>query len=338
MSSVSARLMRRVAVALAVVAGLIGGAVGTIRADSPQRPILFVHGDGDSAALWTTIIWRFESAGYDSHLLFAVDLPHPLHRDDDTKPQVNRSSTTEAATDLGAMVTRVLQTTGQDKLILIGNSRGGNEIRNYLRNFGGAAHVTIAILGGTPNHGVYSLPFNENMEFNGMGPFLKGLNAGSEIVPGVAFFTIRSDTNDKYAQPLGTFLGFPEKPTNVAYQGPELKGATNIVLDGIDHRETAYHKRAFREEYKAIMGKDPASVEITPEAHPVLNGMISGSENGAPTNLPLVGAKVTVYEVDPTTGERKGAAVHQQTVGADGAWGPLTAKPDAYYEWVIAAE
>jgi len=109
MSSVSARLMRRVAVALAVVAGLIGGAVGTIRADSPQRPILFVHGDGDSAALWTTIIWRFESAGYDSHLLFAVDLPHPLHRDDDTKPQVNRSSTTEAATDLGAMTARELQ-------------------------------------------------------------------------------------------------------------------------------------------------------------------------------------------------------------------------------------
>ena len=26
-------------------------------------PIVFVHGNGDTAALWTTTIWRFESNG-----------------------------------------------------------------------------------------------------------------------------------------------------------------------------------------------------------------------------------------------------------------------------------
>jgi hypothetical protein len=124
----------------------------------------------------------------------------------------------------------------------------------------------------------------------------------------------------------------------VTFQGPELKGATNLVIAGLDHRETAFDKRAFREEYRAIMGREPATVEIVPEAHPVLNGMISGSENGAPTNMPLAGAKVAVYEVNAATGERQGAAVHEHTTGADGLWGPFTAKPDAYYEWAIAAE
>src|SRR5271156_1617533 len=184
----------------------------------------------------------------------------------------------------------------------------------------------MAILGGATNHGVYALPVNLANEFNGSGPFLTQLNAGSEVVPGVNFVTIRSDKLDKYAQPTGEFVGMPGKPTNVSYDAPELKGARNIVLDGIDHRETAYHPRAFREMYSAITGREPASVAIKPEAQPVLNGMISGTEAGAPTNLPLVGARVSVYEVDPATGERKGSAVREITTGADGLWGPFIAK------------
>jgi hypothetical protein len=109
------------------------------------------------------------------------------------------------------------------------------------------------------------------------------------------------------------------------------------VLDGLDHREVAFHKRAFRELYLAIAGHEPSSIEIKPEERPVLNGMISGFDAGAPTNLPLKGVKIGVFEVDPASGERKGAAVHKTTTRADGFWGPFTAKPDAYYEWEIAA-
>jgi triacylglycerol lipase len=43
-------------------------------------------------------------------------------------------------------------------VVLIGNSRGGNAIRNYIQNGGGATSaVSHAILGGTPNHGVWSI-------------------------------------------------------------------------------------------------------------------------------------------------------------------------------------
>ncbi len=302
-----------------------------------QLPVVFVHGNGDSAALWTTTLWRFESSGYDPNLLYAIDFPHPTARSDDTKPQANRSSTVDEAADLSAMVTRALLESGQDKAILIGQSRGGNPIRNYIKNAGGAAIVAMAILCGSVNHGVYALPTNPNSEFNGSGAFLTKLNAGSEVVPGVTFVTLRSDKLDKYAQSTGEFVGMPGKPTHVTFEAPELKGARNIVLDGLDHRETGYHKRAFREMYKAILGREPASVEITPEEHPVLDGMISGSDNGAPTNLPVAGAKVAVYEVDPGSGERRGGPAHQATTGPDGRWGPFTAKPTATYEWEIVA-
>ena len=49
----------------------------------------------------------------------------------------------------------------------------------------------------------------------------------------------------------------------------------------------------------------------------------------------LAGARVTVFAVDPASGARRGEAAHQQTVGADGRWGPFSAQPTARYEFVL---
>jgi len=106
------------------------------------------------------------------------------------------------------------------------------------------------------------------------------------------------------------------------------------VIPGLDHREVAFHPSAFKAMYEFITGKAPATVEISPEQRPVLNGMVGGFAAGAATNLPLAGVVVTVFEVDPATGQRRGEAVHTKTTGPDGLWGPLIAKADAYYEFV----
>ncbi len=302
-----------------------------------SRPVLFVHGNGDSAALWYTTIWRFESNGYNPSLLSAIDFKHPTARNDDTKPQENRSSIIDQANELAAKVSEIQARTGEKKVILVGSSRGGYAIRNYIKNLNGAANVSQAILCATPNHGVQATPANLNNEMNGLGPFLSGLNAGDEVFPGVQFMTTRSDSNDKYAQPDGRFLGMPGSPTNVTYAGPELRGAKNIVLPGLDHREVAFHSLAFKAIYAFITGYQPKTLEVIPQPQPTLNGMVSGWANGAPTNLPLAGVKVEIYEVDPLTGRRLGEAVHQRTTSENGLWGPFTAKPTAYYEFVITA-
>lgn len=314
-------------------------------------PIVFVHGNGDTAALWQTTLWRFESNGWPRERLHAIEVPYPLSRDDDTKPQPGRTSTAEHMAYLKGEVERVLKATGASKVVLFGNSRGGNAIRNYIQNGGGAATVSHAILGGTPNHGIWAIKgFREGNEFSGTGWFLMALNArknsnGDEVTGPVKWMTIRSDNNDKYAQPDGLWIGAKGTPTNVGADSPELKGASNVVIAGIDHRETAFSPAAFDAAYRFLTGKAPQSLAITPEANVVLNGNITGkgvrsddpSTGNAANNLPVPGAKLEIYATDASTGDRLGAALHSKLVGADGQWGPFVAQSSVQYEFVISA-
>jgi pimeloyl-ACP methyl ester carboxylesterase len=308
----------------------------SLGASASQLPILFVHGNGDSAAIWETVIWRFESNGYDPKLLSAIDFTHPTARDADHVAQANRSSTADQLAELTAAIDKVLSESGQRKLVLVASSRGGNSVRNFIKH-GGKDKVALAVLCGTPNHGVFFLPYRFDMEFNGMGPFLRDLN-DPETVPGVRYATLRSDHNDKFAQPFGGALGMPYLPTFISSAGPELKGAENIVLPGLDHREVAFHKLAFAQIYQEVTGTAPETLDFAAEPSSALSGMISGWDNGAPTNLPLADAKIAIYQVDPATGERMGEAQFTGTSGADGRWGPFTAMSSAYYEFVVSAD
>ena len=227
--------------------------------------------------------------------------------------------------------------TGASRIALVGNSRGGYSIRNHIKN-GGGADISHAVLCGVPNHGVYDWDDGPGGEFNGRGPFLRGLNAGeSEVTPGTAFLTLRSDGIDKYAQADGRFVGKPGTPTGVTFAGPELKGATNLVLGALDHRETAFHPRAFREIYKFIAGREPARIDIVPEAEVRLSGLVTGTPAGVVTNRPVSGATVEIYRVSAETGERIGGPIHSSQTGADGRWGPAQVEPTWYLEIVLTS-
>lgn len=317
-------------------------------ADAP--PIVFVHGNGDTAALWQTTVWRFESNGWPRERLHAIQVPYPLSRDDDSKAQPGRSSTAENMAYLKAEVDKVLKTTGAAKVVLVANSRGGYAVRNYISNGGGDKTVSHAILGGTPNHGVWSIAgFREANEFSGTGPFLKALNApknaaGDEVTGPVHWMTIRSDNNDKYAQPDGVWIGQKGKPTGVSYAGPELKGAKNVVLARADHRETAFSQAAFNAMFTFITGNAPRVQGVTPEKVVTLNGAITGlgvdsldpKTGNFSNNLPVPGAQLQVYASNPATGARVGPALLQRTVGADGQWGPLVTSPNTPLEFVVS--
>ncbi len=305
---------------------------------STDPAIVFVHGNGDTAAIWHTTIWRFESNGYPRDRLFAIDLKFPSARTVDAKPQDGRSSAAEAMAQLAAFVDEVLVKTGARKVALVGNSRGANTIRNYVRYGGGDARTSHVVLGGGTNHGVIvSDSHLVGSEFNGAGDFMKRLNDGDEVVAGVAaFMTIRSDTNDKYAQPTGRFISLPDVQTGISYDAPALKGATNVVLPGADHRETSFGPRAFVETYRFITGRAAARKDIAREAAPVLNGRVTGITAGVYDNQPASGATVEIYAVDPRTGARQGEPAHSKTTGADGVWGPFRASPTAAYEFVVS--
>jgi len=300
-------------------------------------PILFVHGNGDHAALWMTTLWRMETNGVARDRMFAINFTDPLARTDDTKPEPNKSSTEDNRRELAEAVKQLKQRTGAAKVALVANSRGGYSVRNFIKN-GGAADVSHAVLCGVPNHGVYDWDQGLNNEFNGRGPFLRGLNEGdSEVTPGVAFLTLRSDGMDKYAQADGRFVGKPGAPTGITVEGPALKGATNLVIGPVDHRETAYSPRAFAEMFNFIAGRAPQFIAVAPETEVKLSGLVTGTPGGVPTNRPVEGASVDVYRVSPATGERIGNPVHHSQTGADGHWGPAQVDPAWYLEIVLTA-
>jgi pimeloyl-ACP methyl ester carboxylesterase len=299
-------------------------------------PVLFVHGNGDQAGLWITTIWRMESNGIARDRLFAINFTDPLARTDDTVPQPNRSSTEDQRRELAEAIAQLKARTGAPRVALVGNSRGGNSIRSYVK--GGAADVSHAVLCGVPNHGVYDWADGLGNEFNGRGPFLRALNEGeSEVTPGTTFLTLRSDGNDKYAQADGRFVGKPGTPTGITTEGPALKGAVNLVLGAVDHRETAYSARAFREIYKFIAGSEPGRIAIAPEAQVRLSGLVTGTPGGVQTNRPVAGAAVELYRVSAETGERIGGPVHVSQTAADGRWGPAEVDPSWYLEIVLTS-
>ena len=320
----------------AMLAGV--AAMAFIRAGHAEEapPIVFVHGDSDSAAVWQTTFWRFESNGYPRAKLFAIDFTNPQARADNGVEQADRSSTEDERQQLAAFVDDVLVKTGAAKVALVANSRGCNTTRNFLRH-GGAAKASHAVLCGGVNHGVFAVPVMTGSEYNGMGPFLTDLNSGDETTEGVKFLTLRSDGFDLYAQPDGAYIGMAGTPTNVTKDGPALKGATNLVLDHVDHRETAFSPRAFAEIYAFIVGRAPARLNILTEAVVTLDGRVTGVNGDTPTNKPVAGANVQVYAVDPETGERKGGALLARTTTEDGVWGPLTTDSWTALEFVITA-
>jgi pimeloyl-ACP methyl ester carboxylesterase len=305
--------------------------------DQPAVPIVFVHGDSDLAATWETQIWRFESNGYPRDRLFAISFTDPQARDDDTVAQPNRSSTQDQIRELTAFIDGVRAKTGAPKVALVALSRGGYATREYVA--ANPASVEKAALGGTPNHGVWATDFLLGSEYNGRGPFLTKLDSGdSEVTPGVPFMTLRSDGFDLYAQPDGAIVFHkPGMPLNVTAEGPELKGAANVLLGEVDHRETALSPVAFAQIYAFITGREPSRIAIAPEANVVVNGRVTGVVDGTPTNRPVEGAKVEIYRVSADTGERQGAAALSKTTGADGVWGPATFDPTSALEFVVTS-
>ena len=306
----------------------------------PQTPppVVFVHGNGDSSALWINNIWRFETNGWRRNHLFAIDFTYPNARREDSKEQKSRSSTEDQMKELAAFVANARSATRRRKVALIASSRGGNAVRNYLKNGGGADHVSHAILCGTPNKGIVAVEsILPGSEFNATAPFLKQLNSGpDDLIAGVELMTIRSDKADKYAQPDGRFIGAAGKPTGVSYDATELRGARNVVLDGLDHREVAFHKLAFAAQYQFITGKEPGTLFIAQEPNPVLSGRVTGVADGAYSNLPVGAAEVEIYEVDAKTGERRTTnPTYSKVTGPDGSWGSFTARSDACYEFVL---
>ncbi|MEF2553367.1 hypothetical protein VQ042_18715 [Aurantimonas sp. A2-1-M11] len=119
------------AVLAAAVTGIAaGGPTVAAAANDAVPPIVFVHGDSDSASFWMPVLWRFETNGVPASHLFAVDIDHPAARLDDRIAQDNRSSTQDAAREVADAVDQALAATDADQVAIVAHSRGCQTARN----------------------------------------------------------------------------------------------------------------------------------------------------------------------------------------------------------------
>ena len=80
--SLTRRTMLKGAGALPLLAGNLGFSALAQTAPTPSAaadvaPVLFVHGNGDHAALWITTLWRMESNGVPRERMLAINFTDP---------------------------------------------------------------------------------------------------------------------------------------------------------------------------------------------------------------------------------------------------------------------
>src|SRR4030081_3209373 len=128
--SISRRTMLKGAGILPLAAGGFGfsafaQAPVTAPGAAEVPPVLFVHGNGDHAALWITTMWRMESNGVPRDRMFAINFTDPFARTDDQVEQADRSSTEDQRRELADAVKQLKRRTGAARIALVGNSRDG---------------------------------------------------------------------------------------------------------------------------------------------------------------------------------------------------------------------
>jgi pimeloyl-ACP methyl ester carboxylesterase len=115
----------------------------TIRSNVP--PVVFVHGDGESAAYWQDMVWRFESNGWPRDHLFALQVPQHQALAADAKAPVAGSVEADRLSLLTAEVDRILALTHAKKVVMVGHERGALMVRDFILH-GGEQVVSHAVL------------------------------------------------------------------------------------------------------------------------------------------------------------------------------------------------
>ena len=271
------------------------------------------------------------------------------------KPQPGRTSTAEHMAFLKAEVEKVLQATGAPQVVLVANSRGGYAVRNYIQNGGGdrsgeprrpGRHAEPRRLARDPGPA-------ERQRVRRRRAFPAGAERAEERGgrrgdrPGEVAHASAPTTTTSTRSRTACGSARRGQPTGVTFAGPELKGATNVVMPRVDHRETSFSPAAFAATYRFITGRGAAHAgQSSPEQRIVLSGKVTrpgpGLRRPGQRQLPQQPAAAR-----RAAGGLRDRPRHRRTARRRGArpgrsaptgrWGPFDAQRGTPYEFVVAA-
>ncbi len=117
----------------------------------------------------------------------------------------------------------------------------------------------------------------------------------------------------------------------------EITGAENVRYPDLSHTEIATSPQGFSDAYRFFFGKKPKTTNVVPE--PPTKVTVAGRALNFPVNTGLVGGKLSVFELNPKTGQRlKKKAVYTKTLDESGNFGPFKVNGFARYEFEVARE
>jgi len=112
----------------------------------------------------------------------------------------------------------------------------------------------------------------------------------------------------------------------------DIPGATNAMIPGKDHYQIATSAESFAAVWQFFHNEAPSTLEITPQGPLVC---IAGKVLYFGENTPLEGAKVEIWQLNPTTGNRVGSAPDFTFMtDAQGKYGPENILANTTFEFV----
>lgn len=127
--------------------------------------------------------------------------------------------------------------------------------------------------------------------------------------------------------------GVPTLNLMASLAAGEITGATNVQLEGHTHVQACSSPEAFEHMYEFFTGEAPDTTEILPESASTITlegKLVVFVTNAIPNDLEL-----SIYEVDPATGQRLSSTpVYSEPLASDGAFTFSDAEQGGTYEFV----
>lgn len=147
----------------------------------PPVPVLLVPGWADTAEDVATLDERLRAAGWPAERVVAITFAHPA------------GSNREHAKEIATAVDSLLARTGAERVDVVAHSMGGLAARAYLREHPGKVRRIVFLA--TPHRGTWAAYLAHGEGRAEMLPgsdFLRELNSGPPLPPGVEALTVRT--------------------------------------------------------------------------------------------------------------------------------------------------
>ncbi|MFF4404802.1 esterase/lipase family protein [Streptomyces sp. NPDC001262] len=236
-----------------------------------RNPVVLVHGTfGFKSGLlaedrWGAMARRLKSDGY---CVYALEYGKNFFGTPAT------GDITKSAGQLNTFVNGVKAASGSGKVDLVGFSQGGLVSRYYLKNLNGAASVDRMIGLVVPNRGTEvtrawwgSWIYDAVDQMLPKSDFLRKLNAGGDLMPGVSYTMLATPDDDTVQPYTSAYLNGPKDRLTVA-DVPGIPGSK-----GDPHEEFPFNPAAIAWVREALRSNGPADPSFEP-------GSSSGATGG----------------------------------------------------------